>query len=128
MNIHKKLSDWLYATLSGVKGNATVVDGHSKVYPIVSKEEVEGAFIIYDSLEVVYAYTKDGPILEMARARVLAVEKSYTAAEALGDAVVAMLHKATVPTLGDVHLTSRKSVFDERTGEFVEEILMQIEL
>lgn len=128
MNIHKKLSDWLFTTLSSVKGSTAVVNGHSKVYPIVSKEEVEGAFIIYDSLEVVFAYTKDGAMLDAARARVLTVEKSYTASELLGDAVEAVLHNASVPTLGDVHVTSRKSVFDERTGEFVEEILIQIDL
>ena len=157
MKPKKIISEWLFARLAGVfvEGatlyvpNGSVGDGflaadgveiedgrlvgysitEGRVYPIATKEDVRAPYVTYDNISVVYDVTKDGSEPESLTCRVLCVDRSYTAVDALADAVEAELNNAWVAELDSaLMMTSRRSDFDASTGEYVEELFLTINL
>lgn len=157
MKPSKIVSEWLFSTLAGVfvegatlyvpKGRSAegvlttqggaVDDGkligysitEGRVYPIATKEDVKSPYVTYDSITVNYEPTKDGAIPDSLSCRVLCVDRSYTAVEALADAVEGALNNAWVDELGSCLLMrSRRSDYDPSTGEFVENLNFSITL
>lgn len=157
MKPKKVISEWLFARLAGVfvEGatlyvpNGSVGDGfltadgveiedgrlvgysitEGRVYPIATKEDVRAPYVTYDNISVVYDVTKDGSEPESLTCRVLCVDRSYTAVDALADAVEAEINNAWVTELDSaLMMTSRRSDFDASTGEYVEELFLTINL
>jgi hypothetical protein len=157
MKPKKVISEWLFARLAGVfvEGttlyvpNGSVGDGflaadgvevedgrlvgysitEGRVYPIATKEDVRAPYVTYDNISVVYDVTKDGSEPESLTCRVLCVDRSYTAVDALADAVEAEINNAWVAELdGALMMTSRRSDFDASTGEYVEELFLSINM
>ena len=153
----KIISDWLFSTLAGVfvegstlyvpkgsvsegvlaSGNIDVKDsrivGYSitagRVYPLATKEDVKTPYVTYDSITVNYDATKDGCFPSSLTFRVLCVEKTYTAVDALADAVEDALNNAYVDELdSELIITTRASEYDAGVGEFVEELKFSITL
>jgi hypothetical protein len=104
----------------------TIANG--QVYPVATTKEIEGAYVIYDNITTLYEATKDGTTPSSLTARVLCVDKTFDAAEALADAVEDKLIDAYIAELGCITLESRKVGYDSATGEFLEEFNIKIEL
>lgn len=157
MRPNRVISEWLFATLAGVfvegatlyvpKGSstegvlnamgATAEDGkligysitEGRVYPIATKEDVKSPYVMYDNIVISYESTKDGAEPDNLTFRVMCVDRSYTAVEALADAVEGVLNNAWVEDLGSCLLMrQRRSDFDPATGEYVEELNFYITL
>lgn len=115
-----------------VKDGVLTIEGYSitggQVYPLVSKSDIKGPYVVYDDIEVAYASTKDGREPSSVSARVLGVAKEYHAAEALADAIEEKLSGAYAPGLGEIEIVSRRSDYDPSRGDFLEEIKIYIEL
>ena len=122
MNYTTALSEWLYRELKRTIG------ADATVFPLATKQEVNGAYIMYDSIELLYERTKDGNYPIAVNARVLAVDKSYDSVELLADTVEAMLVDGVIPEMGDVIVASRRSDFDPSTAEFIEEIKISVDI
>lgn len=149
------LSNWLYVALRGyyaagvslhvgeaerAQGNIILegdVEGDTLVlddvgcdpYPFNTKKEVNGDYIIYDSLKVAYADTKDGHYPESVSARILCVSKEYERVEALCDSVESRISGAYIEELDNtVKLLSRSSDYDDAAKEYLEELLITVEL
>lgn len=150
------LSKWVFDNLAGTfvegsvlyVGNAEVMQGRlevgnvrvddstltgytiagGQIYPIATKAEIKGAYVIYDNITTLYDATKDGTEPSALTARVLCVDKDFDAAEALADAVEEKLMDVNIPNLGCILLESRKVGFDASTGEYLEEFNLKIEL
>lgn len=119
--------------LEGVVEDSTLNIGYSitdgRVFPIATKSEVKAPYMVYDSIEVYYERTKDGSYPANVTARIVCVERSYTAAEALADAVEEKLADRCVESMGaECVVTSRGSDYDPNTGEFLEYIRIKVEL
>ena len=100
-----------------------------RIYPIATKEDVKAPYVTYDSLVVTYESTKDGVEPDKVSFRILCVDRSYTAVEALADAVETRVNNAYVVLLAScVEAVSRRSDFDSSTGEYIEELLFNINL
>lgn len=105
----------------------SITDG--RVYPLATKEDVKTPYVVYDSIETLYERTKDGTVPSAITARVLCVDKSCTAVEAIADAVEATLADAYIEGFDDsVVMTSRRCDYDAGTAEFLEEIRIRIDL
>ena len=115
-----------------VEDGVLKIEGYSitngQIYPLASKNDIKGAYLIYDSIEVAYSGTKDGREPSSVSARVLAVDKTYGGVEALADAIEEKLSGAYVAGLGEIELLSRGSDYDASRGDFLEEIKIYIEL
>lgn len=151
------LSEWLYNALRGmytsgvtlyvgrleaemanltlpgeVRDNVLVLTGEiisgNNTFPICTKEEVKTPFFTYDSIEVTYGGTKDGRYPETITARVVCVHSTYTDAEALCDDVEARIHGSYIPGLGILEVQARRSAYEQATGEFFEELKINVEL
>lgn len=106
---------------------SSVTDG--RVFPIATKSEAKAPYIVYDSIEVYYERTKDGSYPASVTARVVCVERSYTMAEELADAVEELLcDKYVGPLDAECVVTSRGSDYDANTGEFLEYVRIKVEL
>lgn len=157
MRPSRVISEWLFATLAGVfvegatlyvpKGaaaegilearGATLEDGkligysitEGRIYPLATKEDVKSPYVTYDNISISYEATKDGAEPDELTCRVTCVDRSYTAVEALTDAVEAALNNAWIDELGScLYLRQRRSDFDPATGEYVEELIFYITL
>jgi hypothetical protein len=108
-------------------GGYSITDG--QVYPIASKSEIKGAYVIYDSIKVLYESTKDGTEPSSITARILAVDKGYEKVDALADAIEARLANAYIKGLGSsIVLESRSTGYDADTGEFLCEIRISVNI
>lgn len=107
-------------------GGYSVTDG--RVFPLVSKDDIKGAYIVYDSITITYEGTKDGRYPSIISARILCVDKTYDNAEKLADSIEDVLDGRYVPELGCIELLTRKSDYDPGRGDFLEEITISIEL
>lgn len=158
MKPRKILSRWLFDTLAGTfvegttlyvsaaeyKSGELVLDGEveddtlnpagyslteGRVYPMTTKDDVKTPYVVYDSIETLYDNTKDGNKPSSVTARVLCVDRSSNAAEALADAVEDALNDAFVEGLDDTcAVISRRADYDAGTGEFLEEIRIRIDV
>ena len=157
MTPRKILSNWLFSALAGTfvegvtlyinRGQASdallnvegaevteekLVTGYSitngRVYPIATRQEVKAPYVVYDSIRTTYSSTKDGTFPSSITARVMCVDKDYEAVGALADTVEARLDGAGVDSLGVIEMTSRSSDYDASTDEFVEELIIKIDL
>lgn len=157
MNPRNILSQWLFNNLAGtfIEGSTLyvgaaevamgeidlssygIVEGNTlntgfsiangQVYPISTKKDIKGPYVVYDNLEVLYDSTKDGTFPSGLSARVLCVDKGYNAVEALADAVERKLLNAYIVELdADVELKSRRIDFDPNTGEYLEELRISL--
>ena len=158
MKASKILSRWFFETLAGTfvegttlyvsaqeaergelglsgtvdAGNLTIA-GYSitngQVYPLATKKDIKGAYIIYDSIEISYDTTKDGTYPSAISARLLCVDGGFTTVEALADAVEDKMRDAWVPALDStVELLTRRSDYDSNTNEYLEEIRIRLQL
>lgn len=100
-----------------------------QIYPLASKSEIKGAYVIYDNIKTLYGRTKDGNYPNLLRARILCVDKTYSGVEALADAVESKVAGAYIePLHSECNITSRGSDYDPATGEYLEELLIETEL
>lgn len=122
MNYTTAVSEWLQRELKQALG------ADAKVFALASKQEVQGSYVVYDSIEVQREYTKDGSYPVSVTARLLVVDRSLTTAEFLADSVEALLADGYIPNVGDIRVTHRRSDYDSATGEYVEEIRITVEI
>lgn len=122
MNYTTAVSEWLQRELKQALG------ADAKVFALASKQEVQGSYVVYDSIEVQREYTKDGSYPVSVTARLLVVDRSLTTAEFLADSVEALLADGYIPNVGDIRVTQRRSDYDSATGEYVEEIRITVEI
>lgn len=122
MNITTAVCEWLQRELKQALG------ADAKVFALASKQEVQGSYVVYDSIELQRQYTKDGSYPVSVTARLLVVDRSLTTAEILADSVEAVLADGYIPNVGDIHVTTRRSDYDSATGEYVEEIRITVEI
>lgn len=133
----------LYVPRSAVEDGGIVIDGEvdentqtvevysitgGRVFPLASKNDIEGAYMVYDSIEVMYESTKDGREPSGISFRILAVDCTYDGVEALADAIEAAMEGATVPELGDVEIYTRRSDFTPERGDYIVEFKLSISL
>ena len=122
MNYTTVLSEWLHRELKKTLG------ADATVFPLATRQEVSGPYVVYDSIELQRERTKDGSYPVAVTARILVVDKSYDSAEILADAVEAVLLDSVIPSMGDIDVTARRSDFDPSTAEFLEEIRISVDL
>lgn len=100
-----------------------------QIYPLATKKDIKGAFVVYDNIEVMYGQTKDGPYAEQLTCRILCVDKTFHGVESLADAVEEKLSGAYIQELqGFVDILSRKAGYDPNTGEFLNELKLKVDL
>lgn len=122
MNYTTAVSEWLQRELKKALG------ADAKVFALASKQEVQGSYVVYDSIELQRQYTKDGSYPVSVTARLLVVDRSLTTAELLADSVEALLADGYIPNVGDIRVNQRRSDYDSATGEYVEEIRITVEI
>lgn len=119
------LCEVLFAALKNDKEVSRMVSDN--IFPLRTKEDVRGGYVILDSFETGFSSTKDGFYPENLSARILCVEKTYTSASALAARIETVIKNLYVPQFGDVLAVVQKKEGIEG-DEFLQELIIKIDL